>query len=398
VKNEVKQFPIWKCFDAMYGSVKWVPNMGTEMQGVRGENSPIVDQFVYPQLMTTSPNMNVIEAGESVELGRLRWHRFESKQFNFRPTWQDFRENQLEFAHKDIIRQISLYNEKFIRGMLWNRAPNVMIAGNSGAIQEYPDALVQNVPQAETSATQTGSYKTPAWFIGIAAAVGGSLTLRTLYNALNIVDDDLNAPPFEGVLNQPRDNELIKGKYVLVTSTEAYRNFTFDPDVTNLKSINLDLLFDNFKGSLFGQITCKAERFPLRFKSDGTLVSPQIQQVDGNGRPYGKARPNPAYADPKVSKYEVAFLMGADVCRTIAVGAPPSEFTSKKMDAAKFYSLRWNGEVQLTDQILIFDALGRPQLNRYGEQLQLISQTAMGFLAGEINNFLPIVFERRRVS
>lgn len=394
VKNEVRRFPLYKTWDVLFGTKKWSPNMGSLMRGVRPEFSPIGDSFVFPQAMTGTPAKNVFETQESIEEATLRLHRFESKQFHFLPSFQDFRENQLQWNHDDIIRQIALYNERFIRGMVFYRSPNVIIAGNQGLDAAIgASELYQGCPTNDPAAVIPNDGKTTGWLQSIAANIGQTLTLKLLYKATSYLDDDLGALPFEGTLNTPRDNDLVKGKYVVVCGTDAWRQFTFDPDVANLKSINLDLLFDDFKGSLFGMLTCKPEKFPLRFGDDGLFIAPQV--VDQVTK---KTRPNPNYTNLNVAKYEVAFICGADAWSTITVGPPPKEFAVKNMSAEKFYSLRWNGEVQLTDQLLVKYADGSLDLNRYGTQLQLISQGVFGALAGEVNNVIPIFFRRRRVS
>lgn len=399
VKNEVRRFPLYKTWDALFGSIKWTPNMGALMRGVRPEFSPIGDSFVFPVTMsTTVPNKNVYETLESIEEATLKVHRFESKQFHFLPSFQDFRENQLKWNHDDIIRQIALYNERFIRGFVFYKSPNVFIAGNDGSNNNFGTSdLVVGCPVSEPLSTDgligAAGGKNAAWLQGAAAVVGQGLTLKVVYKASQVLDDDLQAPPFEGTLNTPRDNELVKGKFVLICGTDAWRQFTWDASVSTLKAISLDLLFDGFKGSLFGTITCKPEKYPLRFKADGTFVPPQIIDAITN-----KTRPNPDYTSLDIAVCEVAFLCGADAWKAVSVGPPPKEFSSKSMSADKFYSLRWNGEVQLTDQCLIRYSNGEVDLNRYGTQLQLISQSVFGMLGGEVNNVLPIIFRRTRIS
>ena len=396
VMNEVKRFPIYKTWDALFGSIKWQPNMGSIMRGVRPEYSPVGDSFVFPANITTTPNRNIFETLESIEEARVKLHRFESKQFHFLPSFQDFRDNQLKWNHDDIIRQIALYNERFLRGMAFFRSPNICIAGNNGSNATFGTTdLVQGVAVNDpaTDATIPADGKTIGWRAAVGASVGQTLTLKELYKSCSFLDDDLGAPTFEGVNNMPRDNELIKGKYVLICGTDAWRQFTFDPDVASLKSIELNLLFDGFKGSLFGMITCKAEKYPLRFGDDGIFIAPQV--IDQLTM---KTRPNPLYTSLLSAKYEIAFLCGGDAWKSVAVGPPPKEFSSKSMDAEKFYSLKWNGEVQLTDQVLIKYSDGTLDLNRYGTQLQLISQGTFAALAGEVNNILPIIFRRTRVS
>ena len=404
--NEIRRFPYYKSWDALFGKKKWSPNMGSIMRGVRPEPSPVGDVFVFPQNITGAPNKNVFETLESVEEARLKLHRFESKQFNFLPSFQDFRENQLKWNHDDIIRQIALYNERFIRGVVFSRSPNVVIAGNTGIDGNLGTTeLLQNAPTADiNSASNANGSKTQQWIAAACAACGQALTLKVLYKANSYLDDDLGALPFEGTLNTPRENELVKGKYVVIMGTDAWRQFTFDDSIAQLKSIELDLLFDGFKGSLFGTTTVKPEKFPLRFKADGTAVAPQKVDIsaqtlsDGTQIQRNKTRPNPDYTNLNVAGWEVAFFCGADGYNCITVGPPPSEFTAKSMSAEKFYSLRWNGEVQLTDQVLIQYPDGSLDLNRYGTQLQLISQAVMGVLPAEVNNVVPIFFKRRRIA
>lgn len=406
VMNEIKRFPLYKTWDALFGNKKWTPNMGSIMRGVRPENSPVGDSFVFPQNITGVPNKNVFETLESVEEARLKLHRFESKQFNFLPSFQDFRDNQLKWNHDDIVRQIALYNERFIRGVVLSRSPNIVVAGNQGTSANLGTTeLLQNCPVADINSTfdALGS-KTKGYFADVAGQVGQALTLKVLYKACSYIDDDLGALPFDGTLNTPRDNELVKGKYVIVLGTDAWRQFTFDDSVANLKSIQLDLLFDGFKGSLFGNLTCKPEKFPLRMKADGTFVAPQVTDVtqvtlsDGTVVARNKTRPNPDYTNLNITPIEWAFMCAAEGYNSITVGPPPSDFTAKSMSAEKFYSLRWNGEVQLTDQVLIQYPDGTLDLNRYGTQLQLISQCVMGVLPAEVNNVVPIAFRRRRIA
>jgi hypothetical protein len=364
------------------------------MRGVRPEYSPIGDSFVFPQDITTTPNKNIFETLESTEEATLKVHRFESKQFHFLPSFQDFRDNQLQWNHDDIIRQIALFNERFIRGVIFHRSPNVMIAGNQGIspLTLGTSELMTGAPTANPSAAQADG-KNVGFMQDVAANIGQTLTLKVIYKACQYLDDDLQAPFFEGTMNTPRDNELIKGKYVLICGTDAWRAFTWDPSVSVLKAINLDLLFDGFKGSLFGQVTVKPEKYPLRFNDAGVFIAPQV--IDNLTK---KTRPNPTYTSLDTAQNEVAFLVGADAWKSISVGPPPKEFSSKSMSADKFYSLNWSGEVRLTDQMLIKYADGTLDLNRYGTNLQLISQGIFGILGAEVNNVLPIFFRRSRIA
>ena len=101
--------------------------------------------------------------------------------------------------------------------------------------------------------------------------------------------------------------------------------------------------------------------------------------------------------------------MGADAFKTISVGPPPKEFASKSMSAKKFYSMKWNGEVTLTDQFLIpsgasgstgnpLSDTGTQDLNVYGDYLKFISQAVFGGIPGDARHCLPIIYKRRRTT
>lgn len=410
VMNEVRRFPQYKTWDSLFGSIKWQTNMGSIMRGVTPNPSPDGTAFVFPANITSTPTRHVFETLENTEEARVKLQRFESKQFYFLPSWQDFRDNQLKFNHDDIIRQVALFNEKFIQGNAFYRAPNMYVCGNNntnvqlGASDFIAGVPVNDLPAADINgaAAIPATGKTAAFLSGIAAICAAPLTLRHIARAAQFFSDDVGALPFEGTLNTPRDNELVKGKYVLIMGSDAWRRFTWDDSVDRLKNLNLDLLFDGFRGSLFGQITAKPIWNPLRMTNQGVFVAPQITAAPG-GIDANKTRPNPLYtkidpADDTVANLEWAFLCGADAWKAVTVGPPPSEFTSRSMDAEKFYKLRWNGEIQLTDQCLIRYADGSVDLNRYGTNLQLIGQAALGALAGEVNNILPVCFRRSRIG
>ena len=89
-------------------------------------------------------------------------------------------------------------------------------------------------------------------------------------------------------------------------------------------------------------------------------------------------------------------MLGASICRTVKVGPPPKEFAASNMSAAKFYPLKWNGEVRLTDQFLITYPDGTTDLNTYGEQLKFQSQLTYGYLPGERRYAIGIISRRTR--
>lgn len=382
VKNEIKVFPRYNIFDQLFGTISWEPNMGNVMRAVTPQASPVANTFAFPQNIDVVPNKNVYMVTESSEDARVKAQRFESQQFSFVPYFNSFWRDHLSFANKDIARQIQVYNNQFIRTNMWAKSPYVYLAGTG----------LVTAPTGDLESTLTAAgTKTTAWLQAQVPSINNNLSLRTVYRAQLAHREDLGAPPFEGVLNMPKDNEGLKGKAVLVGSTEAFDTFMYDPDTNLLKSINLDLLFEDFNGLLFGKVIYKYDPFPMRFDADGVFIAPEI--YDDTDK---KRKPNPAYVSLTTAPYEVAWLCGAESCKTIKVGPPPKEFAAQSMSAKKFYSLKWNGEIQLTDQVLITYADGSVDLNVYGTQLKMISQCTHGYLVGEPRYTFPILFRRSR--
>lgn len=385
VKNEIKVFPRWNIFDQLYGEISWEPNMGNTMKAVTPQASPVANSFAFPQNIDVVPNKNVYSVSESSEDARVKAQRFESQQFSFVPYFTSFWRDHISFANKDIARQIQVYNNQFIRTNMYAKSTYVYLAGTG---------LQGGQPNGDLESTlAVAGTKTTAWLLAQIPNIKNNLSLRTIYRAQLAHREDLAAPPFEGVKNMPEDNEGLKGKYVLVGSTEAWDMLPFDPDTNLLKSINLDLLFKDFNGLLFGKVVYKFDRYPLRFDATGTFIAPEV--YDNNAK---KCVPNPAYTSLLTASYEIAWMCGAESCKTIKVGPPPKEFSAQSMSAKKFYSLKWNGEIQLTDQVLVTYADGTVDLNVYGTQLKLISQTTFGYLVGEPRFTFPILFKRKRAE
>lgn len=402
VKNEVKQFPIWNVFEQLLDDINWEPNEGNIMKGVTPQRSPVGRAFFFPNAITALPNKDVYQVTESTEQAIVYKHRYESYQFNFVPSFNSFWKNYLQFANKDIVEKIAISNNQFLETQMWFAAQNVYCAG-TGVTTGCPT----NIGNAALS---TAGTKTAAWNLatilgnGTTTGVTQGLTLRDVYNCTLALQEDFAAPPFEGARNMPIDNEGLKGKYVLVTSTEAWMNFVFDADVQTLKPLDLNLLFQDFRGLLFGATTVKMHRYPIRMNTvdikdaagtvmyaAGTPIPPEAYDPTD-----GKWKPNPYYTSLISAPVEVAWMLGASYGKSIKVGPPPKEFSTRNMTSEKFYSLRWNSEVQLTDQVLIQYPDNTVDLNNYGEQLKFISQCTHGFLPGERRYGFPILFHRRR--
>lgn len=403
VRNEVKQFPTWSVFDQLYGDIDWETNQGNTMKGVTQQRSPVGRSFFFPNAMTTVPNKDIYQVTESTEQAQLFVHNYESFQFNFLPSFAAFWRDYLKFANKDIVEKIAISNNQFIETNMWFNSPYVYLCG-VGLISGAPTQMGNVLGTAANS-------KTAAWLVNTVMGNGGipgvqqGLTLRDCYRAFTNLQEDLAAPAFEGSKNMPMDNEGLKGKYVLLVSSEVFLNFTFDPDVQTLKPLDLNLLFNDFKGMLFGNLTCKINKYPIRFSitdivdpntaavlwAKGTPIAPEIFDSTDN-----KWKPNPYYTSLISAPFEINWILGADRAKTIKVGPPPKEFAQTSMPASKFYSLKWNGEVRLTDQVFITNADGSISPNVYGEQMKFISKLTHGYLEGERRYAFPIINRRVR--
>lgn len=402
VMNEVKQFPQFNVFDQLYGSIPWKPNMGDVMQGSTPQRSPVGRSFFFPNAVITVSNKDVYQVTESLERAQVYAHEYESFQFNFVPSFDVFWRDYIQFNNTDIVSKIACSNNQFIETNMWFNASYVYLCG-TGLIGGCPTGMGNAAGNAPNS-------KTAAWLCNTVSGVGGvpgvqqNFTLRDAYCAMMNLQEDLAAPPFEKALNMPKDNEGLKGMYVIICSSEAWLNWTFDPDVQTLKPLNLDLLFNDFKGKLFGTTTVKITRYPIRFSLQnvldvagnivypaGTPIAPEIFDATDN-----KWKPNPSYTSLVIAPFEIAWMLGSSYAKTIKVGPPPKEFATAKMSQQKFYSMKWNGEVRLTDQILIQLANNQYKLNTYGEQLKFISKCTHGYLVGERRYAFPIILARKR--
>ena len=460
-KNEVALYPKWNVYDTLFGSIKWEPNMGSTLKGTTPTPSPVLRTTFMPEELTKFPKKDQFTVGERTEDASLGMHRFESNRFRFLSNFESFWRDHLSYAQADIVRQIQCANNTFIRTLMYYQAPDAYVVGHGLSSQIAHTALYRKremsqvnirliesitpgggtLDDLDTDTThQVASSSEPTHTISKSGGLkfredcGGvsdagnvtatALTLKDIFKAMLVLQEDIQAPPFDRTYGAPKTSEMVKGKYVLVCSTEAWSSLLWDADLrqqgttgkTQLAPANMNLLQDGFAGDLFGKITAKFDPYPMRCDHDGNLVVPQTQDTAT-----GKVVPNPAYnaigdgtgggaagtadADGNAS-HEIAFLVGADAFKTINVGPPPKEFASKNMNAKKFYSMKWNGEVTLTDQFLIPNT-GVPlsatepgsgqDLNVYGDYLKFISQAVIGGIAGDARYCLPIIYKRSRV-
>lgn len=399
--NQYQTNQYWGVWDKVTGTIPWEPNMGTVLKGVNVEQTPVSRQILVANPYTQLPMKDVISQRERVEQETLYRHNFESPLIHWLPSFKDWRQNQMDPAVKDISRQITISQDQFYRGKIFEKSPYVWICGAAPELTSAP------IGQLTTAMTGVDS-KNLAWLATtlatIAAGVAGTLSLRQVYKIFQSATNDLDIPPGEGASNMPKDGQGYQGKWVLVTSTDAAGNWVDDPYLKTMKPLDLDTPHDGFFGDLFGNIRIKYERWPLRFKTVAgqtpiSIPAPQTYETNPAAVNYGETIPNPAYVQ---AEYEVAWFMGAESYRTVKVGPPPKEFSSGRMSVAKFNKLQWNGEARVTDNVLrqCLDINGATVLdtNKYGELLQIIADAVFGIVPLQRRYCVPILFRRTRVD
>ena len=379
-----------------------MPNMGTELRGIKVEPTPIGRQMFFPNAITSQPNRDVHEVRESLESALLYRHNYESPYINFLGPFQDFRRQQIPNAMSDLTQQIATANDMFQRTNVFHKCPNLLISGK--AITANGDSFDGDDFVAAPSglgSNDGSTAKTTAYLQQAIAYVGnnqGGLSYKLAKKCGVIMTEDIQAPPFEGSANMPKPDEAIKGKYVIMGSNETYEHMEFDDFLLQTKGQLQTYVGGGYNGPIGSKVAWYSERFPLRIADDGTFPAPQVFETNANAWNYGETVPNPAYVN---AKFEIAFVIAANAYENIEVGPPPKEFTSSKMDARKFAELRWNGEVRLTDDLLI--NVGTPAApiittNKYGEFVQLIADTVHGIIPIQRRHCFAVLYRRIRVQ
>jgi hypothetical protein len=401
---EAKLFPVFTVWDKLFGSRPWQKNMGDIMRAVSAEPSPIQTNMFFPNNITEQPKKDVFSIRERTDEARVKRHLYESPYFSFLPSFRDFRKNQIGFASKDIVQQIAVRHEQFIRSTVFHRSPFVFISGKAtSAANDGFDSTGELVAAPMGDGNDAGTTaKSTAWLQAAINYIGGgggnsdlgALSYNTIRKAKTVLCEDIQAPAWEGMGNKSVDNKTIAGKWLLITSNEAFEALSFDNTILANRPQLMNLLNDEFSGIIGSHIACRIERFPIRVAADGTIPGPQTYEANPAAYNVGETVPNPAY---NAAPYEIAFMMGAQPYESITVGAPPKEFASGSMGAEKFNALEWNGQVKLTDNVLVNYGGGNLDTNKHGEFVQLISSTVHGILPINRRYVIPILFRRRRV-
>jgi hypothetical protein len=339
------------------------------------------------------PKKDVVQPRETTEQVQLYRHRVESELLHFLPSFEDFMTDHVDFTNKDMVGKIGILQDLFLRTAIFHGAPRVWISGKNDGTAELSSA-----PYWTGYAISEAKDKN---FLSVQLPkVGAGLSLRQIAKIATVAEQDVKIPFYSGGINgDGSDGAGLKGKYGLLTSSEAWYNFQFDDFLLDNRNLNLDIVTSGFTGSLFGRITAKFESRPLRILADGTIV--QAPEAVEEGAVYNKGDivVNPDYAS---APFEVAFLIGAEGYKSISVGPPPAPFSSGEMSMSKFRAMDWNGKVIQTKDVSVkcLDQNNAEivDTNKYGEYMQLISQIVFGILPIARHNIIPIIFRRQRVG
>lgn len=405
-KQQVQQIPYWSRWANLFPTRKWEQNKGDVALGYIDEFSPLNRQVHKPNRFTSNPLKTVTSTYQRTNLGYIYRHRFESPKFNFLPSFRDFARNGIAWATKDLNRQIALGNDLFIRNNAWNYSPNLWLA-------KADEPLLTTCPVGPPGEGNLADPKTAAFVKSAYAQVKGYLDFVEINAVRSAARNVLGLVPWDGVPDAPGDNSILSGKWLLMGEGSLYEALTFDPFVLGTRLLTQDLQHREWMGIIGGNILFRQEAFPLRFAADGTMPAPEIEQIlPANGtitsgsstvtNPGGAAAnvqiiPNPDYVNAPIG---VAWFMGHAPFETLEVGPPPSEFAGAKLDTARLGKLSWNGEVQLTQNVLeqyggaSGAAFENMDTNKYGELCQLIAQVASGFFPNTPRRCIPIMYQR----
>lgn len=369
--------------------MKWQANQGNTMQGVRKVLSPILRNQVFPNAITSMPKKDVVEVRETSEQAILYRQNFESQLMQFQPSFADFLTDHVDKTNEDLVGKIIVYAEQFYRTAIFHGSPYVWICGKATELTGAPYWTSPNIAES----------KNQAWRQQIVPQVTAPLNLRNIAKINTVMYNDIGVMPYSGdSTGDGANGSALKHKYCLISGSEVWDAFPFDPYLLQAKNLSLDIITDGFNGSLFGRFTSLFERFELRIAADGSIPAPETIEENPNAYNFGEPVMNPLYVNAPIG---VAFACGAEGYKFIQVGPPPKDFAGG-MTMDKFNGMDWNGKVGMTRNLLIpcQDAAGALtyDTNKRGEFLQLISDLSIGIQPVQRRNIIPILYKRQRMN
>lgn len=395
----IKEYDTWvKLLD----EDPWVANVGLTMRGINKVPAPTMRGDFLPNPITQEPNRDVIEAREIKEDVQLYMHDFESGVFDFRPSFQDFLTDHIDFTSEQIAEKIIIGKDLFYRTAIFHGSPFIWICGKNDGTPELTTA------PHWTGATIARS-KTQAYIQSIIPKIGGTLDLRNFKKLGVVMDSDLRSTPFSGKqLPDGTDGSGLTKKFCMVCSSEVWFGLTDDNPVAGVeqnyllanRKLDLDVVTAGFRGSLWGMWTTRHECKEMRIALDGTIPAPDTVEEGANAYDFGDTVPNPAWVNAPIG---VAFAVGSNTWKAKRVGPPPKHFNNgmKGMTMNQFAGLDWSGKVHMTRNILVERMDGATlkfDTNKYGDKLQLISRAVMGVAPLKRRNLVPVLYRRSRIS
>lgn len=384
-----RKYGNWK---KILGKLQWKPNMGDTMRVVMSEPPPVLRQHAFPEALCSPAKKDITQHRERILDVTLRHHKFESPNFCWCPSFQDFITGKVAKNLKYVMEQQELFEALFYRSHIFHQSP-VVIFADAGTLE-----VDYGAPQGDGNAAGT-SGKSLNYLGSRLKEIGnpGNLSMTLLFRALSIMEEDLMAVPYQS--GSVKDDSFLNDKFLLLTSAEAYNNFVNDPWLKENKTDSLNIVTDGFKGLIHGRITTSLHSNPLRIHvdTDGVASFPAPHTVEENASAdnFGQTVVNPTYRD---AQFEVAFLCGAEAYSVVNVGPPPSEFASGGV--GKLGRMQWNGKPFITDRINVPCVSGTGTViwepNTYNEFLKIVAHNVFGIGGTVKRNIVPIIFKRTR--
>lgn len=378
-----KTWGTWR--NTIRSKVPWKPNMGPTMRRVAQEFSPLLRQEAHPELLEAVPSTDVTFTRERTLDVRLYRHRFQTREFWFYPEFTDFF-NHLEHEFEDLQRQITHYDESFIRTRVWHHSPYVYLCG-VGLV-----TAPTGIPNKDGTAA-----KTDAWIAQQLEQDIQPLTMENLFKIGSTIVRQTGMTPYGGSGKPQGDGRPLNENWKLIINNEDFLQFTNDPWTKEQKPLALDIVNSVLQGSLFGMIKTEQERFPLRFKyTNGVVTRPAPETVveAGVSEELYRTKPNPDYEIN--AQYGVAWWIGGKNYSLVDSGPPPAAFTRKMKDGV---AMNWNGRPYWTTKFLTKcldgDSNEHYELNEtWGENMRAQAQMTFGIAPDNAFNIMPIVFAR----
>lgn len=396
-KTQVDRRKWWSIWSKFTKKRPWKPNMGPNMRLVRKAPSPHLRQFAQPSPLRNTPTKDVMDVREVIAEANVYRHRFESPVMNFFPSFNDFLDH-VDDHGQDIMEKIERYEDIFIRTQIFHMSPYVFVAQADGTV------TLVNAPYwwgtGAFDATTDG--KTTAFLTALVPQITGHLSMAAINHAMNIAETDLRIVPFSGSGLPSGNSKPLDQKFCVVTSSEAWNQFVFDPWVLAQKNCSLNIVTEQFKGDLWGKATCMLEDLPLRMATDAEFHAPELRVESDEEHIYNDedTEPNDNYTSLTESPIEISWFVGGNGYESIDVGPPPAKFTGDS-PPQEFPGMWWNGAVKLTKNFLVPCANSETgeilyEANTYGEHLKFVSQLALGCVPKNRRNVIPILHLRRR--